>query len=97
MWSIPTPEQMREIIQARMIRARLHAGRTQAEMAKLLGVPLERYCKWENRRRSVLPPEYADLFCTITNMPVRDLFTTALDANDRAVIGWRGDLDSQSS
>lgn len=77
---------MRAVIQARTKRARQHAGRTQAEMAKLLGVSLDRYKKWENRGNSVMQAEYADMFCTIVQMSVRDLFTANLDANDRAVI-----------
>lgn len=81
----PTPEQMRAVIQSRVIRARTSLGYSQAEMAKLLGVGLERYKKWENRHNSVMPAEYMDLFCTIVRMSARDLVTSDLDANDRAL------------
>lgn len=77
---------MRAVIQARTKRARTHCGRTQAEMAKLLGVTLERYKKWENRGNSVIQAEFIDLFCTIVQMPQRDLLSASMDANDRAVI-----------
>lgn len=49
------------------------AGWTQAFMAELLGIPLERYKKYE--QRSLLPHYLIDRFCKLTGCDIHYLLT----------------------
>jgi transcriptional regulator with XRE-family HTH domain len=57
---------------ARTKAARIAAGRTQEEMAKLLGVTQGHYKQYETR--SPLPHRYVEVFCLATGVTLEWLF-----------------------
>ena len=76
LWSmINTDDDLRFIdaVCARTARLRIQRGWTQAQMATALGVPLERYKKWETR--SAMPLQHLPRFAQIMECSIEYLVT----------------------
>jgi hypothetical protein len=63
--------------QARTRAAREAKGYKQGRLAELLRVAQDTYKNWETRPGSLIPYEYVDLFCTLTDIEIAWLFTEA--------------------
>lgn len=65
--------EFRQAFIANTKNARLRAGYNDvAEFAKLLGVPLANYYKYETR--TPLPHNYIPLFCKLTGISIKSMF-----------------------
>jgi len=69
----------------RIKQARSEAGFTQETMAKALGIPKERYAKYENR--SPMPPYLLERFSLITRADITMLITGRRTAIPLAPLG----------
>lgn len=69
----PTPTQWKRKFCERTAELRDARGLTQSEMAEALGIPVERYKKYENR--SPLPQWLTARFCIIAGCELADLYT----------------------
>jgi transcriptional regulator with XRE-family HTH domain len=73
MRELMTPAEFEELFVARTKALRVHAGMTAQQMATALGVPFERYKKYESR--TPLPHELIEQFALITRVSVEFVMT----------------------
>ena len=73
------------ILAARVQRFREAAGKTQEEVARVLGVSVNTYSKYEGRRTR-LPHDLIDAVCIIVSRSPAELLTHRLDRHDQAIL-----------
>jgi transcriptional regulator with XRE-family HTH domain len=73
MREVMTPAEFVAMYIARTKALRMHAGMTAQQMATALGVPFERYKKYESR--TALPHELVEQFALIARVPIEFVMT----------------------
>ena len=72
MASSPTEAEFKAVLRNRMRRAREGTGYTKDQLARLLGVEMETYKKWEGRESSAIRIDLVERFCLLVRIDIRD-------------------------